>query len=275
MKNKLICILILNALSFSATASSSGGATQVDKLPDYYGAEQTVDCLEGYKCPGQKTEPEKNSSEQNNTAVKTIAEKTNPDIKGKAFKASYGFYCNNGVNYISTSGAEIIANLVDSEKIQLENTLNVFKLTCDFDSAIRIGKGFVEGKNDYSVFIQSYGYYCNNGINYISTSGAEIVSNLTADSKIDSKLTLDVFRRTCDFNSSIRMGQSFKENSADYNAFIQSYGYYCNNGINYISTSGAESLAQLTAQNKIDLKTTLDTFKKSCDFNTAIRIGTK
>jgi hypothetical protein len=52
MFNKYVFLIISLSSSF-ALASASRGAKQTDKVLDYYGIEQNLECLEGYKCPAE------------------------------------------------------------------------------------------------------------------------------------------------------------------------------------------------------------------------------
>jgi ribosomal protein S6 len=68
-KISLISFALINSISAMAVASSSGGTSQADSLTDYYGIEQSIECLEGYKCPGKPEVVEPNSETPNKTNV--------------------------------------------------------------------------------------------------------------------------------------------------------------------------------------------------------------
>jgi hypothetical protein len=68
MVKSLMGIALLNVVSSFALASASSGVKQTDKVPDYYGVEQNVDCLEGYKCPEPSNKSKTSDSMQNSNA---------------------------------------------------------------------------------------------------------------------------------------------------------------------------------------------------------------
>jgi hypothetical protein len=197
----LICFSLLTVFSGLALASASGGPAQVDKLPDYYGAEQTVDCLEGYKCPEQEekattTDIRTEITQEQRREIRSEKQFKQQQVsnqtytRAKAFSAALNFRCENGTS-LSQQWAEYYANLAESNEIDLDVVLNVFKRTCDASSSQEFAKKVKNSTSDYNAFQESYGFRCENGTS-ISKEWAEHISSQTASNVVD--LNLHIYR---------------------------------------------------------------------------------
>ena len=124
-------------------------------------------------------------------------EKGECDIDSKVYLEVLNYSC--GSYYVSDDGAKTVARLAAKNEINVEVFKKSFSRTCDFESAVQVGKDSTKNTLNPEVYFEVLRYSC--GSYYVSDTGAQIVARMAANDTIDVKTFKEVFQRTCNFDS--------------------------------------------------------------------------
>lgn len=188
-----------------------------------------------------------------------------------AFDKALNYKCGDGY-YINSTGAEEIATGVDAGKYDLNDVLNTYYRTCQFERSKRVAGDVKRGRSDIDAFNKVLNYKCTNGY-YINSDGAEEVAGHIAAGKYTLNDVLNTYFRTCEFERSKRVAADVKRGRSDLDAFNRTHSYKCKNGY-YLNSTGAEEVAGAVGSGYMQLADFLNIYYATCEFERSKRIAT-
>lgn len=190
-----------------------------------------------------------------------------------SFHKALNYKCKGGYYRVSSTGAEDVAGAVSSGRYELNDFLNIYYQTCDFDQSARIAEDANKRKSDVASFQKALRYKCRGGYYNITASGAETIATGIAANKYSLNDVLNTYYQTCDFDQAIRIAEDVAKKTTDLSAFDKSLYYKCKGGYYKVSAQGAEGIAKAVAANKVDVNDVLSGYYGTCDYDQAVRVA--
>lgn len=125
----------------------------------------------------------------------------------KAFK-----YEDSCENHMKADDAEIIAAGAAKQRFNTKDVLEVYEKICEVDTAISLATDAKAGELSLPVFFKAYNAKgdCDPD-RYINAAGAEIIARGAAAGEYDYKVVLNKYRKSCDFDRSIRIAKNIQQ----------------------------------------------------------------
>lgn len=138
-----------------------------------------------------------------NSAVEVGEGNRSQTLSAPVYDRVLHYRCYSG-SHITDVGAKDIAVQAAESRIDVGAFLNAYYRTCLFNSAVEVARGQREGTLSASVYLRVLQYNCSAG-RHITDSGAQDVAKLAAKQSINVDLFLNVYYRTCNFNSALEV----------------------------------------------------------------------
>lgn len=138
-----------------------------------------------------------------NSAVEIGEGNRSGTLSASVYNRVLHYNCKSG-SYITDEGARDIAVQAAANGIDVDSFLSAYYRTCLFNRAVEVGRGQRAGTLSASVYFRVLHYNCRSG-NYITDSGAQDVATLAAKRSINVDVFLNVYYRTCKFNSALEV----------------------------------------------------------------------
>ncbi|OGS01104.1 MAG: hypothetical protein A2V88_09095 [Elusimicrobia bacterium RBG_16_66_12] len=122
---------------------------------------------------------------------------------GKVYLRVLQYQCSSRSHTITDKGAQEIAALAAEGKIDVDEFLKAYRRTCSYDSAVKVGMGSISKTLSAEAYHDVLQYQCSSRSRTISDRGAQDVATSVARGEIDVSVFLEVYRRTCSFDSAM------------------------------------------------------------------------